>query len=302
MMPRHNPSSRCGAIHKVLASALCREARTFLLLVALAAPLCAAAQRPVMECMGDWLTAEQPLGSIQGSMQGMAFCGRYAVTLRHGGQCLIFDLRKQRCVAAYFLEGNTTHCNNASFSHTYLDRRDPFPLLYISSCYGDKACLVTRLTLTGSQIVQRIYFDSPAFPVAQDWCLDVGKGFLYAFGGRMGGTMYLKKFRLPALDRGEVHLTEEDVLQTIPITCVKVAQGSKVKNGRAYLPDGNESGHYWLHILDLASGRELRTIDLNSIDMEPEGVEVRGCWAYLSFHSPDPAQNKICRFPIMRSK
>ncbi|MCQ2296654.1 MAG: hypothetical protein MJZ45_04560 [Bacteroidales bacterium] len=274
-------------------SSLLSKTERGLLLLFLLLSLTASAQQPVMDRLQDWLPDTL---SPQGSMQGMALHGRYAVTLRHGGQCLIFDLRRHRCVASFFLEGNATHCNNASFSRLRLSRRDPFPLLYISSCYGDKACLVTRLTLTGSQIVQRIYFDSPAFPVAQDWCLDADSGFLYAYGGRMGGTMYLKKFPLPALDSAEVHLTEEDVLHTIPVTCVKVAQGSKVKGRRAYLPDGNESGHYWLHVLDMESGRELRTLDLNAVDMEPEGVDVRGRWLYLSFHSPNPLHNKILRF------
>ena len=109
-------------------------------------------------------------------------------------------------------------------------------------------------------------------------------------------TLYLKRFALPSVDVAEVHFTDNDVLQTIPITCVGVAQGSKIKGGRAYLPDGDSPGNYWLHVVDLATGQEVRTIDLNPIGLEPEGVDVRGGWIYVSFNTPDPKENKIYRF------
>ena len=41
---------------------------------------------------------------------------------------------------------------------------------------------------------------------------------------------------------------------------------------------------------------EFRTIDLNPIGLEPEGVDVRGRWIYVSFNTPNPRENKIYRF------
>ena len=253
----------------------------------------AAGQRPVVQRLGDWLADSLPL---QGSMQGLAVQGRYAVALRHGGQCLMLDLRKHRCIASYPLDGNTSHCNNASFAHSRYADSDPFPLLYVSGCYGDKACYVTRLFPGSSVLIQRIFYASDCFPVAQDWCVDADSDYLYAFGGKRGGAMYLKKFNLPPIGTDDVRLTDNDVLQTIPITCVRVAQGSKIKDGYAYLPDGDSPGNYWLHVVDLATGREVRTIDLNPIGLEPEGVDVSGRWIYVSFNTPDPKENKIYRF------
>lgn len=264
-----------------------------LVLGLLLVPLCAAAQHTVVSHLGAWLPAGVEL---HGSMQGMALHRRYAATLRHGGQCVVLDLRKRSCVAVYPLAGNTSHCNNASFGSMRYSREDPFPLLYVSGCYGDKACYVTRLLMDKSILVQRIFYDSDCFPIAQDWCVDADAGYLYAYGGKRGGTLYLKKFILPSADVEEVHLTDNDVLQTIPITCVAVAQGSKIKDGYAYLPDGDSPGNYWLHVVDLATGQEVRTIDLNSIGLEPEGVDVRGRWIYVSFNTPDPRENKIYRF------
>ena len=255
-------------------------------------PFIATAQQPVVKRLADWTSHAVQLS---GSAQGLALYRNHAVMLRHGGQCVILDLSRHRATAVFQLEGNSTHCNNASFARLR-PYGDPFPLLYISSCFADKACLVTRITPTGSSIVQRILYRSDAFPVAQDWCLDSDSNYLYAFGGRKGGPMALKKFRLPGLHTPEVILTDSDVLQTIPINCVRVAQGSKIHHGYAYLPDGDSPGNYWLHIVHLASGREVHTIDLNPIGLEPEGIDIQGPWIYVSFHSPNPADNCIYRF------
>ena len=262
---------------------------SFCLLVSVSA----VGQRLVVGNLGEWV----PDGvRLQGSMQGLAVHGHCAVALRHGGQCLVLDMRRHTCRSAYPLAANSSHCNNASFGPSRYEREDSFPLLYVSGCYGDKACYVTRLLPDSSVLVQRIFYDSDCFPIAQDWCVDAEKGYIYAYGGKRGGTLYLKRFALPSVDVAEVHLTDNDVLQTIPITCVGVAQGSKIKGGRAYLPDGDSPGNYWLHVVDLATGCEVRTIDLNPIGLEPEGVDVRGGWIYVSFNTPDPKENKIYRF------
>lgn len=259
-------------------------------------------QEVVMPRLGDWVADSV---EIRGSVQGMAIQGRYAVSLRNGGQCLILDMRQRECVAAFQLEGDTTHCNNASFGKFFSsDRRDGttskgmFPLLYVSACFGDKVCNVTEIGLEGSRIVQKIFYDSPSFPVAQDWCVDATENMLYAFGGKRGGMMYLKQFALPNPDLAEVHLNDDDVLRTIPITCVKVAQGSRICDGYAYLPDGDSPGCYWLHIIDLSTGAEVFTIDLNDIGHEPEGLDIQGRWLYVSFHTADARENKIVRYNL----
>ena len=268
--------------------------RNAIILLLTVLPLFVAAQQQVMQRLGDWLP---DTFTLKGSTQGLAIHRNQAVMLRDGGQCIMLDLKRHRFISAFMLNGNTSHCNNASFSSLRL-YGDALPLLYVSGCYGDKVCYVTRITRLGSTIVQRIYYDSDCFPVAQDWCLDADSNRLYAYGGRKGGPMFLKQFRLPAPTAPEVHLTDSDVLRTIPVNCVNVAQGSKIHNGYAYLPDGDRPGHYWLHIISLATGQEVHTIDLNPIGLEPEGVDIHDGWIYISFHTPDPRDNKIYRFPV----
>jgi len=250
------------------------------------------AQLPVMERLGDWMADSI---TLRGSLQGMALYEDRAVLLRHNGQCLILDMNGEQLLAHYQLSGNHSHCNNASFSNTIMEG-DKYPLLYVSECFGDKTCFVTRISDTGSTIVQRIYYVSGCFPVAQDWCLDRENGFLYAFGGKKYGTMYLKKFRIPELGDSVVKLYDKDVLKTIAFDCVKVAQGSKIEGGFAYLPDGEDEGGYWLHVLDLETGKEVRRIDLNTIGLEPEGIDIKDGWIYVGFNTKEKKDNKIYKF------
>lgn len=255
-------------------------------------PLLSVAQEAVVSFLGDLIPVN---ATLNGSLQGMAIHCDQCILLRHGGQCVTLDLQRQLCTGIQQLADNSTHCNNASLSPFHRNG-EPFPLLYVSSCFGDKACYVYRITQNDNVLLQRIFFDSPAFPIAQDWCIDIERRQLYAFGGKRGGTMYLKRFALPEPSDRDVHLTDADVLQTIPINCVKVAQGSKVSDGIAYLPDGDTAGGYFLHIIDLATGKETRTIDLNPIGLEPEGIDISGEWIYISFNTPNPAHNCIYRF------
>ncbi|MCQ2283061.1 MAG: hypothetical protein MJZ99_10645 [Bacteroidales bacterium] len=235
--------------------------------------------------------------ALHGSLQGMATYGHHAFLLRDGGQCIILDLNRRQFCAAFQLDSNNTHCNNASFSNRFYHPADPFPLLYVSSCYGDKACLVYRIDTLGATLLQRIIFDSPRFPIAQDWCLDTAQGHIYAYGGRRGGTMHLLRFQLPDITSRLVLLTDSLVLHDTPIQCVNIAQGSCISNGRAYLPDGIP-GQAAIHIIDLESGNELQSISLNHLNLEPEGISLRPPYLQLSFHTPSPRNNLLLSIPL----
>lgn len=239
------------------------------------------------DCLPDTLR-------LHGSLQGLAIRGRHAYLLRHGGQCLVLDLRRKRFASCYQLPLNSTHCNNASFGP---GRR---PLLYVSSCFGDKACLVYRASKRSAQLVQRILYPHSTF--AQDWCIDAEHGHLYAYGGRRGAPLFLKRFALPSSADTAVTLGDSLLLHETTVHCVRVAQGSLVYRGHAFLPDGDEAGHYCLHVLDLSTGNEVQRIDLNPFGLEPEGVAVGSNGLYLSLHSPQPREAMLLRFPFIRQQ
>lgn len=247
--------------------------------------------KAVVEHLGAWIPDSIEL---HGSTQGMAIKGKYCYMLRDGGQCVVLNMRKHMCAQVYQLPQNTSHCNNANFGPGGHGRS----LLYVSECFGNKACYVYSVSRRGAHLVQTLYFNGADAGVAQDWCVDARKACIYAYGGKMGGPMYLKQLPLVGTGSSEVHYNERHVKRHTMLQCVRVAQGSKIYGKYILLPDGNEPGGYYLHVANLSTGEEVCRLNINDIGCEPEGVEVKGRWIYISFHTPQPACNSIYKWNI----
>ena len=69
---------------------------------------------------------------VQGATQGFAIYGRYGFSMHDKGQCVVVDMRRGKYVSTFIMEGNTGHCNNASFGKQY-------------RCYGWNFCSVSCL-------------------------------------------------------------------------------------------------------------------------------------------------------------
>lgn len=240
--------------------------------------------------------------AVEGTTQGFAMHGRYAFSLHDGGMCVVIDLRRGRFVGAFRLEGNTGHCNNASFGAERYDRRSRFPLLYVSECRGGRACYVNDVTTQGSRLVQTIRYDGDECTGPMDWCVDASNRMIYIYC-TIGKIRMFKRFRLPRLAdsdaRGEVHLRPEDCLGSIPVGDVTIPQGSMIRGRLLYLPDGVPSRDRRLHIVDIVTARSVGIVDLNSIEYEPEGLAAKGRRLYMSFHTTgEPRHNRIYRFRL----
>ena len=235
---------------------------------------------------------------VKRPVQGLAIHKNYGFSLRDGGMCVILDLKRKKYVNSFTMEGNVSHCNNAGFGKEKYSKESQFPLLYISECRGQRCCYVTDITLEGSRIVQKIFYDSDEFKIAMDWVVDAENGYIYVYGGKHYGTKYLKKLPLPKLsdsdENGEVHFTKADVLQEIAIEGVSIAQGSKIHKGKAYLPDGCSPNGNKLHVIDLKTGRKLAEILYSDQKNEPEGLDFKGKTLYTVFHPVgEPARNSV---------
>ena len=239
---------------------------------------------------------------VKGSTQGFAIYGRYGFSVHDKGECVVIDLKRKRFISKFTLEGNTGHCNNASFGVERYSEESPFPLLYVTECRGDRACYVNDVTLTGSRMVQRICYDGKDATGPADWAVDRANRLIY-FYCTVNNIRTLKWFALPRLTdsdaRGEVHLTDEDALGSVTAGDITIPQGSLIHRGRAYLPDGIPPRPTRLHVTDIESSTSLATIDLSHTGLEPEGVAVRRRWLYLSYHTPRNARaNVIYRLKI----
>lgn len=241
---------------------------------------------------------------INGSTQGFAIYGRYGFSVHDKGQCVVIDMKRRKFVSTFTLEGNTGHCNNASFGVERYNKQSAFPLLYVTECRGERACYVNDISLEGSRLVQKIFYDGADIAGPADWAVDRRKRLIYLYC-TVDNVRTLKWFTLPRLadsdSRGEVHLKAEDALGSMPAGDISIPQGSHIHRHRAYLPDGIPPRPTRLHVTDLKTGKQLMLIDISHTDLEPEGVATRGRWLYLSYHTPrDSRSNIIYRFRIRR--
>ncbi len=230
------------------------------------------------------------------SCQGLAVKGDTAIIIRDKGWCELFDLKAQRSLSFYKLEGNDSHCNNAVFGQA---KGSIFPLLYISEDNGGHACLVTDIGLEEARIVQRIYYDTDGadYPGPFDWMVDRERGCLYTYGGSRWQKRWIKRFPLPSAQIPEVHLRPEDALQTIYYDEVGIGQGGFVKDGRIYLTAGYPPYYCKLHVYDAQSGVQLLQQDLRELKYEPEGMDVQDGWLYMVFWCGDEG-TKIYKFKL----
>ena len=281
--------------------------RTLYLILALCCTYTAVAQSLPLGKAKLYANVEELLPDsveVKGSTQGFAIYGRYGFSVHDKGECVVIDLKRKRFISKFTLEGNTGHCNNASFGVERYSKESPFPLLYVTECRGERACYVNDVTLTGSRMVQKICYDGNDATGPADWAVDRANRLIY-FYCTVNNIRTLKWFALPHLAdsdaRGEVHLTDEDALGSVTAGDITIPQGSLIHRGRAYLPDGIPPRPTRLHVTDIKSGASLTTIDLSHTGLEPEGVAVRRRWLYLSYHTPRNARaNVIYRLKIKR--
>lgn len=249
--------------------------------------------------VNDWLSEDV---EIKGTTQGFAIHGKYGFSMHDKGQCVIIDLRRRRFVNTFVLEGNTGHCNNASFGVERYSKESQFPLFYVSECRGDRACYVNDITLEGSRLVQKIFYVGDEIVGPCDWAVDAERELLYLYC-TIGRVRMMKWFRLPRLSdsdqNGEVYLTQKDSMGSIPVGNIAIPQGSHISGDYIFLPEGVPSRSTALNVINRNTAERVLHIDLTSMGIEPEGVATGRGWLYLSFHTPgEPRHNIIYRYRV----
>ena len=237
---------------------------------------------------------------VKGATQGFAICGKYGFVFHDKGQCVVIDMKKNKFVSTFMLEGNKSHCNNASFG---VEKGSEFPLLYISGCKGDHCCYVTDITLDGGTIVQKLFHTGAGYRGTVEWFIDRKNKIINNYGASGEMRKLIKKFRLPTLkdsdENGEVHLTQDDALDEFYVPGIKIYQGSVLNGHYAYLGDGYPPHDRLLHVVDMNTKTLVKTVNLNDLHHEPEGVDVKGKWLYMVLHvSRQPRDGQIYRFRI----
>lgn len=241
---------------------------------------------------------------VNGTTQGFAIYGNYGFSMHDKGQCVIIDLKRKRFVNTFVLEGNTGHCNNATFGVERYSKKSQFPLFYVTECRGDRACYVNDITTEGARLVQKIFYDGEEIVGPCDWAVDAERELIYLYC-TIGSLRMMKWFPLPRLsdsdEKGEVHLKPSQSLGTIPVGDIMIPQGSHVAEDYIFLPEGVPTRGVALNVINRYSAQRLMHIDLTATGLEPEGVACRRRWLYLSFHTPRQSRhNIIYRYRIQR--
>lgn len=210
----------------------------------------------------------QKVANLQGfpgqSYQGMAIWGDYLVSLQNTGLATVYrlypDSLQKLCQFPLASQTKENHANVAFFGMERFDKKDDFPLLYVSQCSKQRyngmkdVCFVERISLTApSELVQTIVLDDDEglFGYALQWMIDRKRGLLIGYGNTVenmgkGNRWRTIVFPMPKLSDGPVvHLQPKDALDNYCIQDLDprfpsnhIGQGACVIKDQMFIPVG----------------------------------------------------------------
>ena len=217
----------------------------------------------------DYTIAEvQKIADLQGfpgqSYQGMAIWGDYVVSLQNTGLATVYrlypDSLQKLCQFPLASQTKENHANVAFFGMERFDKKDDFPLLYVSQCSKQRyngmkdVCFVERISLTAPpELVQTIVLDDDEglFGYALQWMIDRKRGLLIGYGNTVenmgkGNRWRTIVFPMPKLSDGPVvHLQPKDALDNYCIQDLDprfpsnhIGQGACVIKDQMFIPVG----------------------------------------------------------------
>jgi len=196
--------------------------------------------------------------------QGMAIWGDYIVSLQNTGQATIYrfcadSIHKLRQFPLAS-QMSQNHANVAFFGTERYDKKDEFPLLYVSQCSKQRyngmkdVCFVERISLTAPpKLVQTIVLDDDEglFGYALQWMIDRKRNLLIGYGNTIenmgkGNRWRTMTFPMPKLSDGPiVHLQPKDAIENYCIQDLDprfpsnhIGQGACVIKDQMFIPVG----------------------------------------------------------------
>ena len=220
--------------------------------------------------------------------QGLAICGNYMFRVSCESKnkkslCHVFELKDgqpYKLIDKFYLgfKEGYAHANTCQFGNK-VDMKSGFPLLYVRN--GNKhACIVERISLHGSEVVQRINVDyRNIFPHGggEGNAVMGDDGYIWYFG-EANGYQYFAKFNPPSLNKKEVTISATDVLDSWEIPVAdnyenRTWQGGKVKGGKIYFLYGTDTYSNRLYVIDVKKKQRSVLIPLTSIIEEVEDLD-----------------------------
>ena len=220
--------------------------------------------------------------------QGMAIFNNYMFRLHLTGICCIYDLSdidNIKYVNSYKLGSysHVNHANVAQFSNEVIPETG-FPLLYLSPVYPKYPCVVEKVSLDSSSLVQKIIPTKNGYSMLRDWIIG-DDNYLWGIGSDGNSrtkdyTLNYYKLKLPEISEGNITIKTEDAIdyfednedwEDIPSTY----QGGMVHKGKLYHLFGTKHIKRELRVYDTKTHKRIAIIDLNEITKEePEDLDV----------------------------
>ena len=207
---------------------------------------------------------------IDGHVQGLLVRDGYAFVFHHGGQVLVYNLDADVFVSSYYLPGNKSHCNNASFGTERYSSKSAFPMAYVSDCTYDGSCYVYDLYTDHAVEVQRIFFTDTPVPVqcGTGWFVDESSGRLCVHWKDQ-----VWDFPIPSKHRKTVRLSVEGKKPSGRMNTPRIHQGACAYQGYHFFPSGLAYEPTYLTVNDPSSGQTWSfPTDRTVCPLEPEGV------------------------------
>ena len=224
------------------------------------------------------------------NIQGASITDGKLFQLHDGNKpMVVYDMKNGSFICEIEVEPTKTwHNNTASFSDSYYEDGDDYPLLYVSqeNIKEHKAVVYRIKDVKGggmsAEIVQTIIFPEPMemglyYP---NLALDLDAGYLYLTGfswaswnkPERGNAVQLLRFRLPSPKEGAVvKFWTKDILERYCFDFKVATQGAAIRGGKLYQVFGGP-GNSCLVCTDLSNGTEEFKSELNGIPGEPEGL------------------------------
>ncbi len=260
--------------------------RLIIILMAAYSSLAAYAQEPELHHslvinLGDITPADVEPG---GHPQGLLVRDGFAFVFHHGGHVLVYNLDAREFVSSYYLPGNTSHCNNASFGVKKYSRKSQFPMAYVSDCTWDGSCYVYDLYTDHAVEVQRIFLTDTPVPVecGTGWFIDEKTRRLCM---HWKGEVW--DFPIPSRHRKSVHLSVKNKKASGAMNNPAVHQGACAWEGYQYFPCGFAAEPTFLTVNHIFTGQTWSFPTDNIVGpYEPEGVCGWNGGIYVSYPGP----------------
>lgn len=232
------------------------------------------------------ITLYMGLSSNGEPVQGAAAFGDYMFHFKdYNAAVYIYNLAQKSFIKKISLTSNkNNHCNQASFSNIFYSEKDKFPLLYVSGA---------KSSGTYNQIqVYRIKGENEAIEIEQiqeiilpqrndsNWVywtcsiLDNENHYLYAYASN--ANTRLIKFNIPDYHQGTVYLTDDDIIEYIPLEHIDHQQGGIIRDGIFYMVFGVPAwgDQVWLRVFNIGKKEEIIRLNLSEVgfNSEPESI------------------------------